>query len=240
VGKLYVYRTPNKIVVNFPTKKSWRQPSRLEYIEAGLQKFIDSYALYGISSVSFPQLGCGNGELDWESQVRPIMEHYLKDLPIPVYIHIFHKPKNFVPERIDKNYAQEVQLERQRVSVNQLWQDLQSLFELSKANDITPLLGITDNEIMFKLDSGETISVHKEDVDNLWNVLRLKGTLREDDIPTNSLDRKTVHWFLNLMAKLPYIRMVKLAGINEQLYVQGISYLPLASDPILLEQEMII
>jgi O-acetyl-ADP-ribose deacetylase (regulator of RNase III) len=89
VGKLHVYRAPNKIIVNFPTKKDWRQPARLEYIEAGLQKFTEGYNLYGISSVSFPQLGCGSGGLDWELQVKPIMERYLKDVSISVYIHIF-------------------------------------------------------------------------------------------------------------------------------------------------------
>ncbi|HLD94727.1 MAG TPA: macro domain-containing protein, partial [Anaerolineales bacterium] len=101
VGMLYIYRTPNKIVVNFPTKQHWRTPSRLDYIEAGLKKFVDRYQDYGISSVSFPQLGCGNGELDWQKQVQPLMEKYLKDLPIPVYIHLYPQDPDFVPERLD-------------------------------------------------------------------------------------------------------------------------------------------
>ena len=71
---LYIYRTPNKIVVNCPTRKHWRQRSRVEYSEAGLEKFVTRCEDYGISSVSFPQLGCGHGELDWERQVQPMME----------------------------------------------------------------------------------------------------------------------------------------------------------------------
>jgi hypothetical protein len=51
--------------------------------------FVAGYEAYGISGVSFPQLGCGYGGLDWEGQVRPVMEQYLKDLPIPVYIHVY-------------------------------------------------------------------------------------------------------------------------------------------------------
>ena len=105
VGKLYIYRTANKIVVNFPTKTSWRQRSRVEYIEAGLQKFVDHYIDYGISSISFPRLGCGHGELDWERQVQPIMERYLQPLPIPVYIHLYPKGKEPIPERLDKEYG---------------------------------------------------------------------------------------------------------------------------------------
>ena len=89
VGMLYIYRTLNKIIVNFPTKKHWRQRSQVEYIEAGLEKFVAHYGDYGISSVSFPQLGCGHGELDWETQVQPVVERYLRNLPIPVYIHLY-------------------------------------------------------------------------------------------------------------------------------------------------------
>ncbi len=87
IGKLFVYTTPNKIVVNFPTKTHWRLPSRPEYIEAGLCAFVAHYSDYGISSASFPQLGCGNGKLDWPTQVQPLMERYLHLLPIPIYIH---------------------------------------------------------------------------------------------------------------------------------------------------------
>ena len=125
VGKLYVYRTPNKIIVNFPTKRHWREHSQIKFIEDGLQKFVERYADYGISSVAFPQLGCGNGELDWDSQVKPVMEKYLKDLPIPVYIHLYKPQANFVPERLDKNYVLEAQhnirLVRQQPSADQFW-----------------------------------------------------------------------------------------------------------------------
>ncbi len=31
VGKLFVYQAGDKIIVNFPTKKHWRSPSRIEY-----------------------------------------------------------------------------------------------------------------------------------------------------------------------------------------------------------------
>lgn len=89
IGKLQIYRAPNKIIVNFPTKKHWRDPSRIEYIEVGLEEFVRSYDKYGIASVSFPQLGCGNGGLDWEGQVQPVMERYLKNLSIPIYIHLY-------------------------------------------------------------------------------------------------------------------------------------------------------
>lgn len=86
-GKLYLYTGPDKWVLNFPTKQDWRGPSKMEWIEVGLRKFVAVYELRGITSVAFPQLGCGSGGLCWED-VRPLMERHLKPLPIPVYIHL--------------------------------------------------------------------------------------------------------------------------------------------------------
>ena len=59
-GKLYLWKSPEKWVLMFPTKKHWRNPSRMEYIESGLQKFVDNYERLGIESIAFPKLGCGN------------------------------------------------------------------------------------------------------------------------------------------------------------------------------------
>lgn len=85
-GKLWLWRGTGSWVLNFPTKVHWRNPSRIDWIEQGLQKFVSAYAPQGITEISFPQLGCGNGNLDW-AEVRPLMEHYLAPLSIPVYIH---------------------------------------------------------------------------------------------------------------------------------------------------------
>lgn len=90
-GKLMLFYEADYWLLLFPTKESWRQPSRLEYIEAGLQKFVQTYAAKGITSIAFPRLGCGNGELKWED-VKPLMEQYLKKLPISVYIYLGTNP----------------------------------------------------------------------------------------------------------------------------------------------------
>ena len=52
VGRLLLYRTSHKWVLNFPTKRHWRQPSRLEDIESGLQTFRTTYAEQGIAGVA--------------------------------------------------------------------------------------------------------------------------------------------------------------------------------------------
>jgi O-acetyl-ADP-ribose deacetylase (regulator of RNase III) len=90
IGKLWLWKANDQWVLNFPTKKHWRNPSKLSYVEAGLKKFLAEYERRGIREISFPRLGCGNGGLDWQD-VKPLMEQYLRRLPIPAYIHDFEK-----------------------------------------------------------------------------------------------------------------------------------------------------
>lgn len=87
IGKLMLWYAADHWILQFPTKEHWRNPSKLEYIEKGLMAFVRKYADYNITSIAFPKLGCGNGELDW-SEVKPLMEKYLKNLPIDVYIYL--------------------------------------------------------------------------------------------------------------------------------------------------------
>lgn len=87
VGSFMLWRAKDHFVLNFPTKKHWKDPSSLIYVEAGLLSFVNEYESYGVSSIAFPKLGCGNGGLDWKA-VKPVMERYLQELPIDVYIYI--------------------------------------------------------------------------------------------------------------------------------------------------------
>ncbi len=86
VGRLCLWRGP-RWVLNFPTKAHWREPSQIAYLETGLNVLADVWMHWGVTSLAFPQLGCGAGGLDW-ADVRPVMEKRLRALPIPVYIHI--------------------------------------------------------------------------------------------------------------------------------------------------------
>ena len=85
-GKLWLWKAPDRWILNFPTKRHWRHPSKLEWIDAGLRKFVAEYENRGVTEISFPRLGCGNGGLDWDD-VRPLMERHLSPLRIAVYIH---------------------------------------------------------------------------------------------------------------------------------------------------------
>lgn len=95
IGNLLVYKTENKTVINFPTRKHWRTKSKVEWIEEGLKTFIKIYDELNVSSVAFPRLGCGNGGLDWDEEVKPLMVKYLQNIDIDIYIYIgkYNDPK---------------------------------------------------------------------------------------------------------------------------------------------------
>ena len=80
-GSIWPYYTDDfKIIVNFPTKDHWINPSEYSYIENGLKK-LRTYLLqcHRGSIVAIPALGCGNGGLDW-NRVKQMIEEQLSDL----------------------------------------------------------------------------------------------------------------------------------------------------------------
>lgn len=67
-------------IINFPTKKHWRQPTKLEWVRTGLEALKKELQEKKIRSIALPPLGCGNGGLEW-AVVRPLIEETLADLP---------------------------------------------------------------------------------------------------------------------------------------------------------------
>ncbi len=76
-GRMFVFETGRMVnpryIVNFPTKRHWRNKSRLEDVRAGLDALAGEVRERGITSIAIPPLGCGNGGLAWEV-VRPLIE----------------------------------------------------------------------------------------------------------------------------------------------------------------------
>ena len=83
VGRMCVTRnTPllgPRWIIHFPTKKHWRNPSRIEWILDGLVDLLRVIREHDIRSVAIPPLGCGNGGLQW-TLVRPEIERALAEL----------------------------------------------------------------------------------------------------------------------------------------------------------------
>ena len=91
IGKLWLYKPPadareQRWALNFPTKRHWKYPSKVEYLEAGLGKFLETYQQKGIQSIAFPVLGATNGGLA-EDESLAVMQRYLSQCDIPVEIY---------------------------------------------------------------------------------------------------------------------------------------------------------
>ncbi len=63
-------------IVNFPTKRHWRDRSRLDDIELGLRNLHRELLRRRIGSIALPALGAGLGGLGWH-EVRELIEREL-------------------------------------------------------------------------------------------------------------------------------------------------------------------
>lgn len=87
-GVIAIDVNDGKKVLCLPTKRHWRNKSRLEWIDAALMKIASDYDKLGITSLAIPAIGCGHGQLEWEP-VYNLIKHWLGDncaLPVTVYL----------------------------------------------------------------------------------------------------------------------------------------------------------
>ncbi|HDR7897931.1 MULTISPECIES: macro domain-containing protein [Bacillus] len=83
-GKMHVVNLDSlfnpKYIINFPTKRHWKEKSNIEDIKAGLIDLINVIKQQNIKSIAIPPLGCGNGGLNW-AEVRPIILAAMEQVP---------------------------------------------------------------------------------------------------------------------------------------------------------------
>jgi O-acetyl-ADP-ribose deacetylase (regulator of RNase III) len=88
IGKLWLYRTTNRWVLNFPTKKHWRYPSKEVYLRQGLEKLVATYAQKGIRSIAMPLLGADRGGIDPDVSLG-LMQEYLASGHDDLYVEVY-------------------------------------------------------------------------------------------------------------------------------------------------------
>jgi O-acetyl-ADP-ribose deacetylase (regulator of RNase III) len=90
-GKVLVYETgclcAPKYIINFPTKRHWKDVSRIEDVKLGLEDLVSVVRLRNISSLAIPPLGCGLGGLSWD-EVKPCIEEAMSQL-VEVQISVY-------------------------------------------------------------------------------------------------------------------------------------------------------
>ncbi|WP_375451534.1 macro domain-containing protein [uncultured Devosia sp.] len=209
VGKLHLWRNDKRWVLNFPTKTNWKQPSKLEYISAGLEKFVSSYSRLGITSVSFPPLGCGNGNLKW-LEVRPVMENYLKRVNIPVYIHDVQVKEGFVPEHFDDTRAPD--------DFAQFWADLSGAVRKNKGQFYTSIDGSYSVEALERdciviNRAGHRRRIDRDLVEDSWLTLRDRCLTNRSFTDDNT--RKLKSYLFPIIAELPYVHKASIRSAGE-------------------------
>ena len=136
-----------KWVLNFPTKKHWRHPSRIEYLDRGLEAFLRTYRDMGITSIAFPMLGATNGRIP-EDESLETMKRHLDQCEIPVEIYrydprarddLYGRFRDALENRSDDEISRESGLRRHsvaRIREAVARQDINSLSRLAAVKGI--------------------------------------------------------------------------------------------------------
>ena len=97
----------NIIIINFPTKDHWRNPSEYEYIEKGLSWLRAYLKEKGDVTITIPALGCGHGGLDW-NRVKTLMLQYLDGLDSNILI---FEPKSSTATELPTEVLSKLEME---------------------------------------------------------------------------------------------------------------------------------
>ncbi len=210
IGKLMLWRGPDKWVLNFPTKTTWRQPSRLEYVEQGLKRFAEVYDKLGITSISFPPLGCGNGNLEWEV-VKPLMELHLKKVQVPVYIHDRQVPPDFVPEHLETEPAQRPS------SLTQFLEDVRGTAERRQAFRTLSGSGYFEAKPtslggLRIVTEARSESIPEEELASAWSALQ--SGLLTPDLYSDHRSRRYKSYLFAVLATLPYVLQAEVQHVH--------------------------
>lgn len=206
IGNLHLWRGSDKWVLNFPTKTTWQKPSDIRYLEAGLQKFCETYEALGITSISFPPIGCGNGQLDW-AKVKPLMQDYLGKLPLQIFVHEVPVGKGFVPEHLEGKTAQTIPatFENFLSDISDvLYTEKGHFYTLSNTSSFEAMLCNGNLKIAR---SGGGLEIPIDALSTAWSTLQ-SGILSVEQFGSEDSSRYKSYLF-PILAQLPYVTVTK-------------------------------
>lgn len=207
IGNLMLWKKSEKWVLLFPTKKHWRSPSDISYIEKGLQNFVESYESLGIESIAFPKLGCGNGGLNWNI-VKKLMEKYLKNLPIHIYIYIDKYTESISefeePTEIEKWINNNIKL----VGFEKIKEDLIKNIKVNNdflIND-SELKHISWEEDEIHIINGSEIIIPVDEFSDFWEYISDLGVIEIEKLPFRFKEYATL--MLDILKRLKYLEPI--------------------------------
>lgn len=208
-GTTWLWKGDDQWVLNFATKKHWRNPSRIEYIRNGLLDFRNSYEVLGIREIAFPRLGCGNGGLDW-ADVRPLMVEALHDLPITVYIHDFEKKLGTLEHELPL-----MQHGQRPATFEDFYRDLDDAIcrqkgEIRALMMKAPFYVTLNEKCELRGARGcNKLLAAEEDLFRIWSLLSVSSVSRFD-LPESVQDYALK--VFSVISQLPYVRPVNIAN----------------------------
>ena len=133
IGKMFItevhqaeaYQKDLKYIVNFPTKKHWRNRSQMEYIEAGLKDLKEFLIENNVRSVAIPPLGSGNGGLAWV-EVQSLIRRELKDIETKIYL---YEPTEQIEIQVSVKENRNIRLTKVRAMLLLLLRKYLAMFE---------------------------------------------------------------------------------------------------------------
>lgn len=147
IGKLWIYNAEKNApwVLNFPTKKHWKFPSEISYIEQGLAKFVNTYKEKGITSIAFPMLGTQNGGLTKE-EVLPLMIKYLSQCEISIEIYEYDPS---APDDLFETFKQKWNAipasDKKSITGIRTAKQIETLNEVINSGNVTSMIALIDS-----------------------------------------------------------------------------------------------
>ena len=214
IGQLFLYKTSHKWILNFPTKEHWRYPSRIEYIEAGLRKFVASYADMRITSIAFPALGCGNGELDFDGEVKPVMEDYLGNISLPTFVYP-GLPNTEPPEHSEIDRINEwLRSDPTVLPFDEVWRDIRQILRardtfVTLVRESMYRVEVTKEAVGLEVTSGNRkYRIDEDELVQFWQQLRDYGFTHRNIVPKHY----RISYLIPVFERLPYVRRVDLSA----------------------------
>lgn len=90
-GNMHIFETGQltnpRYIINFPTKRHWKDKSQIEDIDSGLRDLVKTIERFNIRSIAIPPLGSGLGGLDWAVVKTHILDalNPLADLQVIIF-----------------------------------------------------------------------------------------------------------------------------------------------------------
>jgi len=82
------YKVNERWIYNLCVKSHWRLPSETYMIWSALKNMVRHMEEHKLHEVALPTIGCGLGGLDWELQVKPIIEEIGSQTPCTLIVYL--------------------------------------------------------------------------------------------------------------------------------------------------------